>query len=180
MVIPPYSVTSNKDLARFQVGNPWAGAGGGCYIASDGTLQHSLDPYILWGVSNTKLRVAFRQMGMVTRFSVGRQELVGRTLFIFRGIPVLQHHRELFIQGSLGNPGLVQGPGSHVQETLRRVVVSAPSFALNVDQATSVMTTFTSRREHYRLCNLCWWGLMGRQWDCRKELELSLMFPTRR
>ena len=44
MVIPPYSVTSNKDLARFQVGNPWAGAGGGCYIASDGTLQHSFGP----------------------------------------------------------------------------------------------------------------------------------------
>ena len=85
MVIPPYSVTSNKDLARFQVGNPWAGAGGGCYIASDGTLQHSLDPYILWGVSNTKLRVAFRQMGMVTRFSVGRQELVGGTL-LFLGV----------------------------------------------------------------------------------------------
>ena len=35
----------------------------------------------------------------------------------------------------------MQGPGSHVQETLRRVVVQAPPFGLNVDQATNLYDT---------------------------------------
>ena len=43
MVISPYSVTFNRDLARFQVGNPWAGPDEGGYIASEWTLYHSLD-----------------------------------------------------------------------------------------------------------------------------------------
>ena len=43
--------------------------------------------------------------------------------------------------GSLGIPGLVQGPGSYVQETLRRVVITVPPFALNVDQAQHLYDT---------------------------------------
>ena len=48
MVFSPYSVTFDRDLARFQVGNPWTGAEEGCYIASEWTLQYSLDPENLW------------------------------------------------------------------------------------------------------------------------------------
>ena len=138
MVISQYSVTFDRDLARFQVGNPWTGAEEGCYIASEWTLQYSLDPEIFWGVSRDNLRGAFRQMGGVSGYSVGSGRNFGDTPFTLRDLPVLENHRELFIQGSLGIPCLVQGPGSHVQETLRRVVVTAPPFGLNVDQATSL------------------------------------------
>ena len=56
-------------------------------------------------------------------------------------IQIFQNHRELFIQGSLGIPGLVQGPGAHVRETLRRVVIQAPPNGLNVDRATNLYDT---------------------------------------
>ena len=72
---------------------------------------------------------------MVTGFTVGATQLHGETPFTLRDLPNLQNHAELFIQGSLGIPGLIQGPGNHVQETLRRVVVSAPPFGLNFDQS---------------------------------------------
>ena len=48
MVISPYSVTFSRGLARFQVGNPWTGAGEGCYIANEWTLLYSLDPEIVF------------------------------------------------------------------------------------------------------------------------------------
>ena len=43
MVVSPCSITLNRELGRFQVGNPWTGLGEGCSIASDWTLHHSLD-----------------------------------------------------------------------------------------------------------------------------------------
>ena len=129
-VISPYTVAFNRDLGRFQIGNPWTGGGEGCYIASEWTLQFSLDPLERWGVRRDDLRGAFRQIGMVTGFSVGATSTNGETPFTLTDLPILQNHRELFIQGSLGIPGLVQGPGSHVQETMRRVVVTAPPFWL--------------------------------------------------
>ena len=76
-------------LGRFQVGNPWAGADEGCYIASEWTLQHSLDPDIFWGVNRNNLRGAFRHMGMVTGYSVGATRTFGETPFTLRGIPNL-------------------------------------------------------------------------------------------
>jgi hypothetical protein len=135
MVISPYTVTFNRDLGRFQIGNPWTGPNEACYIASEWTLQNSLDPEIFWGVSRGNLRGAFRQIGMVLGYSVGAGRNFGDTPFTLRDLPNLQNHTELFIQGSLGIPGLIQGPGNHVQETLRRVVVSAPPFGLNFDQS---------------------------------------------
>ena len=141
MVISPYSVTFNRDLARFQIGNPWTGVDEALYIASEWTLLFSLDPAISWGVSRDDLRGAFRQIGMVTGFSVAAGRNFGETPMTLRDIPILQNNRELFIQGSLGIPGLVQGPGSHVQETLRRIVVSAQPYAINVDQALNLYDT---------------------------------------
>ena len=81
-VISPYTVTFNRDLARFQIGNPWTGGGEGCYIASEWTLQFSLDPLERWGVRRDNLRGAFREIGMVTGFSVGQQVLLGRHLLL--------------------------------------------------------------------------------------------------
>ena len=138
MVISPYSVTFNRNLGRFQIGNPWTGGDEGCYICSEWTLKYSLDPFDRFGVRRDDLRGAFRQIGMVTGFTVGATSTYGDTPFTLTDIPILQNHRELFIQGSLAVPGLVQGPGSHVQETLRRVVVTAQPFGLNVDQALSI------------------------------------------
>ena len=83
MVIPPYSVTFNRNLARFQVGNPWTETDEACYIASEWTLQYSLDPEILWGESRNDLRGAFRQIGMVSGFSVAAGRHFGETPFYF-------------------------------------------------------------------------------------------------
>ena len=63
---------------------------------------------------------------MVTGFSAFGTTSFGEVPFSLNGVPVLENHRELFIEGSLGVPGLMQGPGSrdavgkggHVQETL--------------------------------------------------------------
>ena len=87
MVVSPYSITFNRELGRFQVGNPWTGLGEGCFIASDWTLHHSLDPEIFWGVSRDNLRGAFRQMGMVTGYSVGSGREFWETPFTLRDIP---------------------------------------------------------------------------------------------
>ena len=62
-------------------------------------------------------------MGAATGYSVGSGQSFGHTfLCIISDIPNMQNHAELIISGSLGVPGLVQGLGNHVQETLRRVV----------------------------------------------------------
>ena len=140
MVISPYSVTFDRVLGRFKINNLFSGVNEGCYIASLNVLETSLDPLTFWGVSRNDLRGAFRQIGMVTGGSAFGGSQSGRPFgeipLILNDIPNLQNHAELFIQGSLGIPGLVQGPGSRVQETLRRVVVYAPPFGLNFDQAT--------------------------------------------
>ena len=80
--------------------------------------------------------------------------------------------------GPLGIPGLVQGPGNHVQETLRRVVVTAPPFALNVDQATSHYDNIhiapgTISSLKFRLVGINWKkvDLQG------QNLSVSPMFP---
>ena len=59
------------------------------------------------------------------------------TPFTFNDVPSLQNHSQLFITGSLGIPGLVQGPGNQVQEFIRHVAISAPQLALDFDQSTS-------------------------------------------
>ena len=78
-VISPYTVTFNRNLGRFQVGNPWTGGDEGCYIATEWTLQYSLDPLERWGVSRDNLRGAFRQIGMVTGYTVGATSTAGET-----------------------------------------------------------------------------------------------------
>ena len=105
-VVSPYTVTFNRDLGRFQVGNPWTGRDEGCYIASEWTLQYSLDPLERWGVRRDNLRGAFRQIGMVTGFSVGATSTIGETPFTLTDLPVLQNHRELFIHGVSGDSWL--------------------------------------------------------------------------
>ena len=82
MVISPYTITFNRNLNRFQVDNPFTGADEGCYIASDWTLQYSLDPENIWGVSRDNLRGAFRLMGMVTGFTVGATNTFGGDTFL--------------------------------------------------------------------------------------------------
>ena len=91
----------------------------------------------------------------------------------------LQNHAELFIQGSLSIPGLVQGPGSHVQETLRRVVVSSPPFALNVDQATSLYDNIRIAPGTISTLKFKLVGIDGKKMDLqRQNWSFSLMlFP---
>ena len=87
LVISPYTITYELILGRFQVGNPWTGADEGCYIASELTLQHSLDPEIFWCVSKDSLRGAFRQMGMVTGYLAGATRTCVETPLTLRDIP---------------------------------------------------------------------------------------------
>ena len=61
---------------------------------------------------------------------------IGQTPLPMNLTPNLQPHNQLFIKGSLGIPGLVQGPKG-AQDVLRRCVITAPQHALNYDQAAS-------------------------------------------
>ena len=111
-----YAVTFNKESGRIEVDNAFTGGGlEACYIATEWTLMNSLDPETSWGVSRDNLCGAFRQTGLVTGFSVYATASLGNAPMVFPDIPILQNRRELFIQGSLGIPGLVQGPGEHVK-----------------------------------------------------------------
>ena len=62
-------------------------------------------------------------------------EETGRTP-LMNNSPNMQQHNQVFVKGSRGIPGLVQGPRG-AQDILRRCVVTAPAQALNYDQAAS-------------------------------------------
>ena len=131
LVISPYTITYDSTLGRFQVSNPWTGADEACYIVSKYSLLRFLNPSS-WGSSANDLRGAFRQIGMLTGpTAFGVAKYWGRPPFTFNDAPSLHTHNQLFITGSLGIPGLVQGPGDQVQDILRRVAISAPQLALN-------------------------------------------------
>ena len=83
---------------------------------------------------------------------------------------------------SLGIPGLVQGPGSYVQETLRRVVITVPPFAVNVDQAQHLYDTIhiapgTISNLRFRLVGKD--GkvvkLQGQNWSCSLMCSLAVV-----
>ena len=75
-----------------------------------------------------------------TRFG-GRN--IGVTPFTLNDLQILHgERRQLFIRGSIGNPGIhVQGPGDMVQDILRRVAITAPPMSMIFDQVTSYFDT---------------------------------------
>ena len=62
----------------------------------------------------------------------GQGEPVGTTPLVMNNVVNLQNHTQVFIKGSLGIPGLSQGPRG-AQDILRRCVITAPQLALNYD-----------------------------------------------
>ena len=82
------------------------------------------------------LKGAFRQIGMMsgeTAFGgkTGQGEPIGTTPLVFNDVPNLQNHTQVFIKGSLGIPGLSQGPRG-AQDILWRCVIMAPSACLEL------------------------------------------------
>ena len=109
-------------------------------------------------------------MGAVTSYSVGSGRSFGQYRFTISDIQNLQNHAELFISRSLGVPGLVQGPGNHVQETLRRVVISAAAFVLNVDQATSYYDDICIAPGTISILTIYLAGIDWRKVDLQKQI----------
>ena len=84
---------------------------------------------------------AFTQIGMVTGSTVFGGQAIGDQTLVLNDMPALQTHRQLFVGGNLGIPGVVQGPGDKIQEVLRRVAITAPFLSMNLDRATSYYGT---------------------------------------
>ena len=82
--------------------------------------------------SGADLRGAFRQLGMVYGNLISGGTIYGTDPLVMNGIPNLQPHAQVFIKGSLGIPGLSQGPRG-TQDILRRCVITAPLLGLNYD-----------------------------------------------
>ena len=97
-----YSATKG----RFEISNAWTCPSEALYIFTEESVKDlGLES---WGVS--VLKGAFRQIGMVK----GGTQFVGTSFgtdpLVLNSVPILQNHMQLFIEGSLGIPGLVQGP----------------------------------------------------------------------
>ena len=126
----PYTCVYGATLGRYEISNAWTGA-------SDETLyiwsEAGINPEN-WGVSRSQLKGAFRQIGMVKGETQFGGTVYGTNPIVMNSVPILQNHTQLFIKGSLGIPGLVQGPRG-AQDILRRCVITAPQLALNYDAA---------------------------------------------
>ena len=120
-------------LGRYQISNAWSGPTDDGAVHLLRGVHKEIDP-ANWGVSQYELKGAFRQVGMVK----GATQFVGTSFgtdpLVMNNVPILQNHTQLFIKGSLGIPGLVQGPRG-AQDILRRCVITAPQLALNYDAA---------------------------------------------
>ena len=81
------------------------------------------------------MKGAFRQIGMV-KGETQYGGAVGTDPLVMQEAPNLQAHSELFVKGSLGSPGLVQGRRG-AQDILRRCPITARSGALNLTEFTS-------------------------------------------
>merc|ERR1712242_654561 len=86
-----------------------------------------------WGFTPAS-QGCFRQLGIRSGPPLLIELFVGGTSMTMPETPNMQNHTQVFIKGNLGSPGLVQGPRGG-QDILRRVVVTAPQLALNLDQA---------------------------------------------
>ena len=82
------------------------------------------------------MKGAFRQIGMVKGPTLSVGSSVGPDSIVMNDAPNLQAHSELFVKGSLGSPGLVQGRRG-AQDILRRCPITARSGALNLTEFTS-------------------------------------------
>ena len=140
MVTSPYVVTFNTKQNRCHIDNPWTGLDEVCYIYSKYSLTQFISPSI-WGASIENLQGAFTQIGMVTGSTVFGGQAIGGQSLVLNDMPALQTHRQLFVGGNLGIPGVVQGPGDNIQEVLRRVAITAPFLSMNLDRATSYYDT---------------------------------------
>ena len=129
VVASPYTCVYNTTLGRYEISNPWTGAEETLYIWTEEGID-ATD----WGLSRSQLKGAFRQIGMVKGPTVYGGVQYGTDPLVMNAVPILQNHTQLFIKGSLGIPGLVQGPRG-AQDILRRCVITAPQLGLNYDAA---------------------------------------------
>ena len=90
---------------------------------------------------------AFKQMGIVSgsRPYGGKNGAtpIGQSPILMNEAPNLQAYSELFVKGSLGSPGLVQGRRG-AQDILRRCPITAPTGSLN-------LTEFASHYDYIRV-----------------------------
>ena len=74
-------------------------------------LTHFISPSY-WGAPQYDLQGAFVQIGMVTGNTAYGGQTLGDQMLVLNDMPALQTHRQLFVGGDLGIPGMVQGPGT--------------------------------------------------------------------
>ena len=133
-LVNPYTCVYNTTIGKFEVSNSWSNNAELLYIWSEAALLKSgASPLSNWGVTNrSDLRGAFRQIGMLYGELVYGGTIYGTDPLVMNGGPNLQAHTQVFIKGSLGIPGLSQGPRG-TQDILRRCVITAPLLGLNYD-----------------------------------------------
>ena len=126
----PYTCVYGATLGRYEISNAWTGPEDNLYIWSETGINVKN-----WGISRSQLHGAFRQIGMVEGpVQLGGE--YGTTPLVMNGTPNLQAHSELYIKGSLGSPGLVQGRRG-AQDILRRCPITTRSGGLNLTEYTS-------------------------------------------
>ena len=173
-VAAPYTCSYSATKGRFEISNAWTGAAEGLYIFTEESAK--LLGVSNWGVS--VLKGAFRQIGMVK----GETQFVGTSFgtdpLVLNSVPILQNHTQLFIKGSLGIPGLVQGPRG-AQDILRRCVITAPTLALNYDAATTMHDNIRIAPGTYSTMRFSLEGYFGDVVDLQgQEWSFSIvMFP---
>ena len=173
VVVSPYTCSYSATLGRYEISNPWTGPQETLYIWTEETIDPSD-----WGLDRSQLKGAFRQIGMVKGPTVFGGVQFGTDPLVLNSVPILQNHTQLFIKGSLGIPGLVQGPRG-AQDILRRCVITAPTLALNYDAATTMHDNIRIAPGTYSTMRFSLEGYFGDVVDLQgQEWSFSIvMFP---